>query len=196
MIEIYLLEQFAAFARCGTLLKASEELHITQPTLSRSMKKLEEEMNFRRKNGAGHRQDVLLVIDQLPEFRRETCGIYDDLLETLAVCGRQLRLYLAVSAAGFGIMEIPFRLAENIPQVFCLEQTDPLRYQDCLRVNRIMVYPEPGHRGRGLAAVCGSVFEFQTALAVGEAPRHPGQVRQPSRREVKKHLTSGGRRNP
>ncbi len=160
------------------------------------MKKLEEEMNFRRKNGAGHRQDVLLVIDQLPEFRRETCGIYDDLLETLAVCGRQLRLYLAVSAAGFGIMEIPFRLAENIPQVFCLEQTDPLRYQDCLRVNRIMVYPEPGHRGRGLAAVCGSVFEFQTALAVGEAPRHPGQVRQPSRREVKKHLTSGGRRNP
>lgn len=34
MIETYLLEQFAAFARCGTLLKASEELHITQPTLS------------------------------------------------------------------------------------------------------------------------------------------------------------------
>ena len=29
MIETYLLEQFAAFARCGTLLKASEELHIT-----------------------------------------------------------------------------------------------------------------------------------------------------------------------
>ena len=43
MIEIYLLEQFDAFARCGTLLAASEELHITQPTLSRSMKKLEDE---------------------------------------------------------------------------------------------------------------------------------------------------------
>ena len=42
MIETYLLEQFVAFAKCGTLLKASEELHITQPTLSRSMKKLEE----------------------------------------------------------------------------------------------------------------------------------------------------------
>ena len=28
MIEIYLLEQFDAFARYGTLLKASEELHI------------------------------------------------------------------------------------------------------------------------------------------------------------------------
>ena len=53
MIETYLLEQFAAFARCGTLLKASEELHITQPTLSRSMRKLEEELGvslFHREN--------------------------------------------------------------------------------------------------------------------------------------------------
>jgi len=44
MIETYLLEQFEAFARCGTLLKASEELHISQPSLSRSMKKLENEL--------------------------------------------------------------------------------------------------------------------------------------------------------
>ena len=28
LIESYLLEQFEAVARCGTLLKASEELHI------------------------------------------------------------------------------------------------------------------------------------------------------------------------
>lgn len=44
MIEIYLLEQLEAFARCGTLSQAAEELHISQPALSRSMKKLEEEM--------------------------------------------------------------------------------------------------------------------------------------------------------
>ena len=53
MIENYLLEQFVAFARCGTLLKASEELHISQPSLSRSMKKIEEEFGvalFRREN--------------------------------------------------------------------------------------------------------------------------------------------------
>ena len=42
LIESYLLEQFEAVARCGTLLKASEELHISQPSLSRSMKKLED----------------------------------------------------------------------------------------------------------------------------------------------------------
>ena len=42
MIEIYLLEQFVAFANSGTLSKAAEALHISQPALSRSMKKLEE----------------------------------------------------------------------------------------------------------------------------------------------------------
>lgn len=53
MIEIYLLEQLVAFARHGTLLRASEELHITQPALSRNMKKLEEEFGvslFHREN--------------------------------------------------------------------------------------------------------------------------------------------------
>ncbi len=42
MIEIYLLEQLCAFAECGTLSAAAEKLHISQPSLSRSMKKLED----------------------------------------------------------------------------------------------------------------------------------------------------------
>ena len=44
MIEIYLLEQLCAFAEYGTLSKAAESLHISQPALSRSMKKIEEEL--------------------------------------------------------------------------------------------------------------------------------------------------------
>ena len=43
MIEMHLLEQLEAFARNGTLSKAAEDLHITQPALTRSMKKIEEE---------------------------------------------------------------------------------------------------------------------------------------------------------
>ena len=46
MIELRLLEQLAAFAACGTLSAASEKLHISQPTLTRSMKQLEDELGL------------------------------------------------------------------------------------------------------------------------------------------------------
>ena len=41
MVEIYLLEQLVEFEKYGSLSEAAESLHLTQPTLTRSMKKLE-----------------------------------------------------------------------------------------------------------------------------------------------------------
>ncbi len=45
MFELRQLEQLVSIAEYGTLLKASEHLYITQPALSRSMQKLEKEIN-------------------------------------------------------------------------------------------------------------------------------------------------------
>lgn len=42
MIEIYLLEQLSAFYECRTLSAAAERLNLSQPSLSRSMQKLED----------------------------------------------------------------------------------------------------------------------------------------------------------
>ena len=42
MIELHFWEQLVAIADCGTISAASEKLHLTQPALSRSMKRLEE----------------------------------------------------------------------------------------------------------------------------------------------------------
>ncbi|MCD8086267.1 MAG: LysR family transcriptional regulator [Clostridiales bacterium] len=42
MLNLYELEQLATFARCGTLSRTAEELHISQPTLTRTMQHLEE----------------------------------------------------------------------------------------------------------------------------------------------------------
>lgn len=44
MIEIHLLEQLVAFSKTGTLSAAAEQLLTSQPALTRSMKKLEEEL--------------------------------------------------------------------------------------------------------------------------------------------------------
>lgn len=53
-MEVYLLEQLDAFAREGTLSKAAERLHMTQPALSHSMKKIEDDLGvslFTREKG-------------------------------------------------------------------------------------------------------------------------------------------------
>ena len=54
MFELYQLEQLLAVAKCGTLSNAAEQLHISQPALSRSMQRLENEIQvplfIRRKN--------------------------------------------------------------------------------------------------------------------------------------------------
>ena len=46
MIELYELRQFAAFAAAGTLSEAAETLHLSQPALSRNMKKLEDDLGI------------------------------------------------------------------------------------------------------------------------------------------------------
>lgn len=44
MIELEQLRQLVAFDEYGTLSKAAEALHISQPSLSRTMQTLEEEL--------------------------------------------------------------------------------------------------------------------------------------------------------
>lgn len=43
MLDLYELEQLAAFGEYGTLSRAAEQLHISQPTITRSMRHLEDE---------------------------------------------------------------------------------------------------------------------------------------------------------
>ena len=67
MIELYQLEQLTAFNRYGTLSKAADELHMSQPTLTRSMQKLESEFSvplFRRsKNRLEFNENGLLAAE-------------------------------------------------------------------------------------------------------------------------------------
>lgn len=44
MMELEQLRQLVAFAECGTLSRAAEAMHISQPSLSRTMQALEEEL--------------------------------------------------------------------------------------------------------------------------------------------------------
>ena len=68
MIENSLLQILVTFQKCGTLSKAAEELQVSQPALSRSMQKLEEEMHvplFKRgKNSLALNENGILLASE------------------------------------------------------------------------------------------------------------------------------------
>ena len=116
MIETYLLEQFAAFARCGTLLKASEELHITQPTLSRSMKKLEEELGV----SIFHRENSKLSLNETgkvaAEYAEKALQANQDLIDHVLTYDRSLRTVSIGSSSPFPINELMPALQEYLSE--------------------------------------------------------------------------------
>ncbi len=46
MIEMYQLEQLLTIYKTGTISKAAEEMHISQPGLTRSIQRLEEDLGL------------------------------------------------------------------------------------------------------------------------------------------------------
>lgn len=109
---------------------------------------------------------LLIVIDNMSSFREKTKYAYDDVLLRLAREGVGYGIYMAVSAAGFGMSEIPSRIGDNIRSVFSLAQADKFKYMEVLRTPHLEILPETDIRGRGLAQIGGSVLEFQTALSM------------------------------
>ena len=125
MIETYLLEQFTAFARCGTLLRAAEELHISQPTLSRSMKKLEDQLGV----SLFHREKSKLVLNETgkvaAECAEKVLSANQDLIERVIAFDRGLRTIRVGASSPFPINELVPTLQEYFPQKTILtELTD------------------------------------------------------------------------
>ena len=95
MLETSQLQQLLIFAKCGTLSKAAEELHISQPSLSRTMQQIEAELGVslfeRQKNRLTLNENGQLaveyaqkVVDQLSDmvFRVRT---FDRMNNTISI---------------------------------------------------------------------------------------------------------------
>ena len=115
MIETYLLEHFTAFARCGTLMKASEELHITQPTLSRSMKKLEAELGV----SLFHRENSKLTLNETgriaAQYAEKALAANQDLIDHVLAFDRSLRTVSIGSCSPFPINELMPAFQDYLP---------------------------------------------------------------------------------
>ena len=106
MIEIYLLEQLVAFAKHGKLLSAAEELHISQPALSRSMKKLEEEFGV----PLFHRENSKISLNETgkiaAEYAEKVLNADRDMIDKVLFFDRQLRTISVGACTPFPVQEL------------------------------------------------------------------------------------------
>lgn len=115
MIENYLLEQFVAVAKYGTLLKASEELHISQPSLSRSMRKIEEEFGvtlFQRENSKIALNETGKIA---AEYAQRALDANQEMIDHVIAYERSLRTIFVGSCAPLPINDIMSTLQERLP---------------------------------------------------------------------------------
>lgn len=109
---------------------------------------------------------IVIAIDNFSAFKEKTEDAYEKLIVQLSKEGVGHGIFLLLSAGGFGMNEIPNRIAENLKTVLCLELPDKFAYGDVLHTTQVQVMPEAGIKGRGLTLFGTRVLEFQTALAL------------------------------
>lgn len=115
MIENYLLEQFIAFAEAGTLSKAAERLHISQPSLSRSMHKLEDEFGvalFNRSNSKiSLNQNGQLAV----KYARRALDANREMINQVTMFDRSQRTISVGACTPFPSRELLPVLQEHLP---------------------------------------------------------------------------------
>ena len=115
VFEIYQLEQLLAFAECGTLSGAAERLHLSQPALSRSMQRLEAELQVplfdRQKNKIAFNENGRMAA----EYARQVLDKCQDMISRVQSFDRSQRTILIGSCAPMPLWEIPPALSDLYP---------------------------------------------------------------------------------
>ena len=117
MFELYQLEQLLAVAACGTLSNAAEQLHISQPALSRSMQRLEAELQVslftRQKNKIELNENGRLAVD----YARKIMEQSQDMISRIQAFDRSQRTILFGACAPAPLWEIPALLSDLYPEM-------------------------------------------------------------------------------
>ena len=115
VFEIYQLEQLLAFAECGTLSGAAERLHLSQPALSRSMQRLEAELQVplfdRQKNKIEFNENGRMAA----EYARQVMEKCQDMISRVQAFDRSQRTILVGACAPVPLWEFPPLLSDLYP---------------------------------------------------------------------------------
>ena len=124
MIELNQLAQLIAIANYGTLSKASEELHLSQPALSRSMQKLEANLNVtlfsRTKN-----KIALNPVDEIAvTYAKKIMSDVDSMTKTLQDYEKSLRTLTIGSCAPGPLWSLTSHMMRLFPNMTITTEMD------------------------------------------------------------------------
>lgn len=115
MIEIHFLQKLDAVARCGTLSAASQELHISQPALSKSMEKLERMTGVRLFERRKNRIELLDTGRYAATLAAHILEENDDFISQVQAYDRSLRTIFLASCSPVPLFELTPRLQQLYP---------------------------------------------------------------------------------
>ena len=158
MIELHELRQFVTFADAGTLSEAAEILHLSQPALSRNMKKLEEHLEItlfdRQKNKLMLNENGKYVLTLARKVLEEADALEEKARE---FDRRQRMIRLGVCAPAPVWLIVPL-LSRFYPQMSLQTETDSdarlLEKLDKDEIQLAMLH-EPVQDERYFCKVCG-----------------------------------------
>ena len=101
MVTLTQLEELIRFAECGTLSGAAEKCHISQPALSRSMQKLEDDFGVPLFNRGKNRTALNACGRLAAEGARRIISGVQGVLENVRALDRRLRTISAGSSLGY-----------------------------------------------------------------------------------------------
>lgn len=116
MIELEQLQHLVTFQECQTLSKAAKQLHISQPVLTRSMQKLEEDLEVnlfnRTKNKIAFNETGLLAVSLAKRILDDT----KDMKKQLVDFDRKLHTFAIGSCAPAPLSYLSRKFSQFYPQ--------------------------------------------------------------------------------
>lgn len=115
MVDFEILEQFVTFYRTGTLRETAEKMHISQPTLTRNMQKLEAEFDVplfcRTKNSISLNETGILVAEDAQMLLKQT----ENMLQRARDFDRKNRTILLGACTPVHVPELIRRITAAYP---------------------------------------------------------------------------------
>ncbi len=115
MLNLLELEQLAAFDECGTLSGAAEKLHISQPTLTRTMKHIEEEFGVDLFVRGKNKITLNETGKKAAEYAKKLINEAENAVSQVRAFSQSLRTISVESCAPVPLWLLPPALSEMFP---------------------------------------------------------------------------------